>query len=175
MGKGKGDSFKPEILKLPDGKEVVYYAVWDSCSRPDPEHLTYKYEHHKNGVKIIATNLKNPRVHYEAVEQRMDRSFKLLMQEEDGRLEAMEAKFYRFRPVVQEAAGEKHVASVTENQEELLKFTSKRMQKMDGARKRRAIGVGVEDALKLKRVKVAESKIKGPSERTSKSKSNKKQ
>ena len=161
MGQGKGDSFKPEVLKTADGKDVIYYAVWDSCSRPDPENLMYKCEQLKNSIQIIATNLKNSRVHYVGTEQKMDRSFKLLMEKEDGKLEAMEAKFYRFKPVVQPPDGEMPVASVQENREELLKFTSKRMQKMDSARKRRAIGVGVDDALKLKKVKFAESSIKG--------------
>lgn len=161
MGKGKKDSFKPEILKTADGKEVVYYAVWDSCSRPAPENLVYKYETLKNSIQIIATHLKNDRVHYVGTEQKMDRCFKLLIEQEDGGLEAVEAKFFRFKPVVKQDDDDKHVATSEENRDELLKFTSKRMQKMDTAKRKRAIGVGADDALKLKKVKVAESKITG--------------
>lgn len=160
MGKKHGDSFKPDILKTSDGRELVYYAVWDSCTRPDEDDLSYTYEQTKTGIRIIANNMRNPRVHYVGTEQRMDRSFKLLIEKDDGKLDVMDAKFYRFKPVVQPSDEEKPVLSAAENREELMKFTSKRMQKQETARKKRAIGVGVDDAMKLKKVKFAESNIK---------------
>lgn len=153
------DSFDPKILKTADGADVVYYAVWDSCTRPSDENVEYKYEKTKHSIKIIAKHTLNPRIQYIGTEQKTDRVYKLLMEKEKG-LEVVQAKFFRFKPVVQKTEQEKVVVSQEENKEQLMKFTSKRMQKADSARKRRAIGVGVEDAQKLKQVKVEESQIK---------------